>query len=217
MAYNFTAASQHHLTTPDTSSLDITGALTLCAWVKSSGSYGTAARGVLTKYETATNNRSYGIAINSSGKITFLIGGGTGAFSVTGATTIGTGWRHISGAFTPSAKSEVFLDGVTNGINSTDILTSLFSGTAPLAVGMISVSSVNNCWDGQIAEAAVYNAALTAAEIASLAKGTTCDKIRPQSLVFYAPLVRDLQDTKGGLAITNNNGATVANHPRIYP
>ena len=81
---------------------------------------------------------------------------------------------------------------------------------------MISVSSVNNCWDGQIAEAAVYNAALTASEVASLAKGMTCDKIRPQNLAFYAPLVRDLQDQKGGLTITNNNGATVANHPRVY-
>ena len=45
----------------------------------------------------------------------------------------------------------------------------------------------------------------------------TCDKIRPQNLVFYAPLVRDLIDQKGGLTITNNNAATVANHPRIYP
>jgi len=81
---------------------------------------------------------------------------------------------------------------------------------------MISFASVNNCWDGQIAEAAVYNAALSAAEIASLANGMTCDKIRPQNLVFYAPLVRNLIDQKGGLTITNNNGATVANHPRVY-
>jgi hypothetical protein len=40
--------------------------------------------------------------------------------------------------------------------------------------------------------------------------------VRPQSLVFYAPLVRDLQDVRGGLTITNNNGATVAAHPRVY-
>jgi hypothetical protein len=216
MAYNFTAASSQHLTTPDTASLDITGALTLCAWVKSSGSYGTAARGVLTKYETATNNRSYGIAINSTGKIFFIIGNGTGGYSVAGATTIGTGWRHITGVFTPSTKIEAFCDGASDGTNNTNIFSALFSGTAPLAVGMISFSSVNNCWDGQIAEAAVYNAALTASEVASLANGMTCDKIRPQNLVFYAPLVRNLIDQKGGLTITNNNGATVANHPRVY-
>lgn len=44
----------------------------------------------------------------------------------------------------------------------------------------------------------------------------TCDKIRPQNLVFYAPLIRDLIDQKGGLTNNNNNGATVANHPRVY-
>ena len=70
--------------------------------------------------------------------------------------------------------------------------------------------------DGCLAEVGIWNAALTAAEIASLAKGMTCDKVRPQSLVFYAPLVRDLIDTKGGLTITNNNTATVATHPRVY-
>jgi hypothetical protein len=40
--------------------------------------------------------------------------------------------------------------------------------------------------------------------------------VRPQSLRFYAPLIRDLQDVRGGLTITNTNSATVANHPRVY-
>lgn len=62
----------------------------------------------------------------------------------------------------------------------------------------------------------MWNVALTAAEIASLADGMTCDKVRPQSLVFYAPLVRDLIDVTGGEIFTNTNGATVANHPRVY-
>ena len=76
-----------------------------------------------------------------------------------------------------------------------------------------SASSVTN---GQVGEVGVWNVALTAAEIASLAKGVTCDKVRPQSLVFYAPLVRELIDVRGGRTITNNNTATVAVHPRVY-
>ena len=78
-------------------------------------------------------------------------------------------------------------------------------------------NGANNMNAFNASEIGVWNDALTAAEIASLAKGITCDKIRPQNLVFYAPLVRDLIDQKGGLAINNNNGATVAPHPRIYP
>ena len=77
---------------------------------------------------------------------------------------------------------------------------------------MASIQYMN----GQIAEVGIWNAALTAAEVASLAKGMTCDKVRPQNLVFYAPLVRNLVDVKGGLTITNNNTATVAAHPRVY-
>jgi hypothetical protein len=75
---------------------------------------------------------------------------------------------------------------------------------------------VGNYFSGDIAEVGVWNVALTADEIASLADGFTCDRVRPQSLVFYAPLIRDLADLAGGRAITNNNTATVANHPRVY-
>ena len=78
-------------------------------------------------------------------------------------------------------------------------------------------SGNQNFFNGLLAEVGIWNAALSPAEIASLAKGVTCDKIRPQNLVFYAPLIRDLLDQKGGKTITNNNGATVANHPCIYP
>ena len=220
MAYSFTAATSQHLTTPDTSSLDITGPLTLCARVKSTGNYGTAARGVLSKYATVTNQRSYALALNSSGRIFFIVSsnGSTSANSVTSTDSVGTDWRHIAGVYTPSTKLEAFFDGASNGTNTANMnfFPSLFSGSAPLSVGMISFSSVNNCFDGEVAETAVYNAALSAAEIASLAKGMTCDKIRPQSLVFYAPLVRDLIDARGGLTLTNNNGATVATHPKIY-
>lgn len=85
-----------------------------------------------------------------------------------------------------------------------------------LGVGALVRGNVAAFYNGQAAEVGIWNAALTADEIASLADGFTCDKVRPQSLVFYAPLVRDLIDYKRGLTITNNNTATVANHPRVY-
>lgn len=71
-------------------------------------------------------------------------------------------------------------------------------------------------WFGSIAELALWKGAgLTDAEITSLSRGFTANQIRPQSLSFYAPLMRDFQDLRNGLVITNNNGATVATHPRI--
>jgi hypothetical protein len=122
-------------------------------------------------------------------------------------------WNHAAGVFTSTTSRTVYL----NGGNSA---TSTFSHS-PSAPGQgLRLARFVNSFPfplaGRLAEVGIWNAALTAAEIASLAKGMTCDKVRPQSLVFYAPLVRDLIDQKGGLTITNNNSATAADHTRVY-
>jgi len=124
-------------------------------------------------------------------------------------------WHHACGVYTSSASRTAYLDGGNNATDTT-ILTGSLSLNALTVGGRFNNGIVGLFFIGQIAEVGIWNVALTAAEIASLAKGMTCDKVRPQSLVFYAPLVRDLIDQKGGRAITNNNGATVANHPRVY-
>lgn len=219
MAYNFTASSIQHLEVADTASLDITGALTLVAWIKSTGNYSINNRGIVTKFVTATNDRSYGLFITSTGRPAWIIsnnGLSAGGQAAIGATVVGTNWRHTAGVFTPSTKIEVFLDGASDGVNTTSIHSSIYSGSAPLWIGLLTGLNDIFSFDGLIAEVAIYNTNLTASEIESLAKGVTCDKVRPQSLVFYAPLIRGLQDVKGGLAITNNNSATVADHPRVY-
>jgi len=49
-----------------------------------------------------------------------------------------------------------------------------------------------------------------------LSKGYIPQFVRPEKLQFYAPLVRDLTDIRKGVTITNNNTATVIQHPRMY-
>ena len=222
MACSFTADNLQYLRVADTAALDITGSITLSVFVKSSGSFATN-RGVIAKYESSPspNQRSYNIFITNTGLPNFLISS-DGTFQsgnlIAGTNSIGTNWIHLCATFNPSTRQELFVNGTSEAVKTSSVAASIFSGSAPLWIGAQSdIFSKNNMWDGLIAECAVYNAALTAAEIASLAKGMTCDKVRPQSLVFYAPLVRNIIDAKGGLTITNNNGATVANHPRIYP
>lgn len=68
-------------------------------------------------------------------------------------------------------------------------------------------------FDGQISELALWSAALSAGEINSHAQGFTPSSLKPQSLIFYAPLVRDLIDFKGN-SLTNNS-TTVIEHPRV--
>lgn len=71
-------------------------------------------------------------------------------------------------------------------------------------------------FDGDLSEVAIWNEALTQSEVAELAKGSAAYLVRPHALRFYAPLIRDLTDIRGGLAITNNNSATVTTHPKVY-
>jgi hypothetical protein len=68
--------------------------------------------------------------------------------------------------------------------------------------------------NARMADVGIWNQTLTAAEVASLADGMSCDKVRGQGLLLYAPLVRDLIDLKGNTL--TNNSTTVVDHPRIY-
>jgi hypothetical protein len=215
MAFSFNGTNQYlEVGPPPVSAVP----LTLACWAKSSS---------LTKEQVL-------LAVTNG------LGGGTGAFflislrgdvagdpvyavqyngtsfpsSVGPAYTTNT-WNHIVGVFESNASRTVYLNGAAGTTNTTSI-TATAQTLTHVSIGALKRVPPTVYTEGEIAEPAIWNAALTAAEIASLAKGMTPDKIRPQNLVFYAPLVRDLQDVRGGLTITNNNGATVANHPRVY-
>jgi len=140
----------------------------------------------------------------------------TGAATASQKTAFTTNtWHQVTGVFNATDSRTVYLDGSAGTTNTVSEVGATTATT--LRIGTVLFNGSNILFtDGRIAEVGIWNAALTAAEVASLAKGMTCDKVRPQSLVFYAPLVRDLIDYKGGLTITNNNTATVANHPRVY-
>jgi hypothetical protein len=210
MAYEFVAASTQYLVT---SSTPITGTpLTLACWgIKDL----TTNRGLvyLANSTDAVNNyigilttdtNLVNIHVTSSTAVSF--GGGTG--------TPATGtWFHAAGVFTSSTSRRAYANGVA-GSNVTANVTP--TGINRIGIGARVRSTIDQYHDGLIAEVGIWDVALTAPEIASLADGVTCDKVRPQSLRFYAPLIRDLQDVRDGLTITNTNSATVADHPRVY-
>jgi hypothetical protein len=147
---------------------------------------------------------------NGSSGVVSPVGGNTGGLNP--ALSSGE-WVNFACVLESSTLRRLFVRGIQHGSDSTgadSVATPFQTFTVGSRVGPAGFAAAI------IAEVGIWSAALTAAEIASLAKGMTCDKVRPESLVFYAPLVRDLQDLSGGLTITNNNTATVATHPRVY-
>lgn len=119
-------------------------------------------------------------------------------------------WSNAAAIFPSSASRSIFLNAVKTTNSNTEAV-----ATPPNSL-QVGAYRGGNTFDGLAAEVALWSVALTDDEITSLSKGFKPSRIRPQSLVFYAPLIRNLQDIKAGLALTNNNSATVANHPRVY-
>jgi hypothetical protein len=125
-------------------------------------------------------------------------------------------WTHFCG--TATTNSAVFyVNGTSAG---TDTSVSM-SGNNPTitSIGAYDANGLGS-WQqhfaGDLAEAAIWLGVLNAAQVTSLAKGMSADKVAPDKLTFYAPLVRNIQDVSSAITITNNNTATVAAHPRVY-
>jgi len=210
MAFSFLATNSRYLR----ANAPLTGnPMTIGFWFRSNGLNGC---GVSIGKEGSTQRHNVfilpqnGLVVNAGSADS-----GSTAASVNSTTTFTNGqWSHAGAVYASNSSRTAYCNGGGAATNTTTLSTT--PGFVDLFVGTRPAPTIGGFFTGDIAEVGIWNVALTAAEIASLAKGMTCDKIRPQNLVFYAPLVRDLQDQKGGLTITNNNGATVANHPRVY-
>jgi hypothetical protein len=125
-------------------------------------------------------------------------------------------WHHACGVFASATSRTAYLDGggaVGSTVNVTPHVT-----VDTTAIGMMRDSTPDAPMDGQIAEVAIWGAALTAPEVLSLAKGLSPLLVRPQSLLWYVPLVRNNQDLRQGLTPTAAGDAAVSSvgHPRIY-
>jgi hypothetical protein len=132
-----------------------------------------------------------------------------------------TNWRHLVLTFDGSQtgngnRLKCYIDGNLETLSFFGTIPSTTSNNSALETLRIGRRQSGGEWStGDFAELGMWQATLTAEEVASLAKGMTCDKIRPQSLVYYTPLIRDIQDLARGMTLSNTN-STVADHPRIY-
>ena len=216
MAYEFTAASSQYLSAsvaPVT-----TYPLTLAAWIYPTSTASPTA--IVSIENTSTGHRfilQQNVVNGNHIQATAVDATAAAGRSVTSGLATNA-WQHAAGTFSTNNSDNwtAYLNGSSANQSASASETRAPSTVNSAKIGARTGASLGLYFAGLIAEVGIWNVALTQPEIASLAKGMTCDKVRPQSLVFYAPLVRDLQDVRGGLTITNNNTATVANHPRVY-
>jgi hypothetical protein len=146
---------------------------------------------------------------------TFGSGNQAGYLNSTTTTTINT-WAHICTVNAATDDHRIYLDGGGKNTNST---TAPLNSIDNISVGMMRDSSPGYAFDGLIADAGVWDVALSDDEVSMLAVGYSPLFVRPQNLVFYAPLYRDEDfDRVGGVILTAYNTPTIAAHPPlIYP
>lgn len=213
MAYSFNGSTQYLSALTGDLFADLP--ITLACWFRTSSN--TANQGLLSVVDNATGVQ--GVRLTAQGAVAgdpvriLALGSATATADTTTGYAINT-WTHACGVFASATSRTVYINGGSAGTNTTSVTA---TGENRLFMGAIrSGASFIQYLSGSIAEVGVWNAALTAAEVQSLAAGASPRLIRPESLTVYAPLIRELADTMGSVTITNNGTATVSDHTRIY-
>lgn len=190
--------------------------LTIAAWVKiaATGSNQDIA-GCYTSGSAGNRNR-FCLQIASTANINAQAGDATATSAANSSTTITTGtWAHAAAVFTSDSSRAAFLNGGGKGTSTTAITPSGINRTS-IAVGDGSAAINNMGATDSVAEVGFWNAALDDAEIAALAAGIPPLLVRPQSLIAYVPLVRNLIDYKGNAFALVGTPTAGADHCRIY-
>jgi len=168
----------------------------------------------------STGNNKFILRLDSAANVVsggVTDGGTNDIFVTTTSLTINT-WNHACITFESTTSRKLYSNGINEGTDTNSRNPSNFTR---LHIGSRRDSSNTSAFfDGQMADVGIWNVALSAPEIFSLARGASCSLVRPQSLVFYAPLIRELLDiSKNKLALSIGGSASVdasQRHPRIY-
>ena len=158
----------------DDSALDVTGTLTLAAWVKRDATGGME---IVGKWDNSANQRSYELffrGVNDRIVIAISPDGGSGNFmeAETTAAFIDTAdWHHVAATFDPSlsaaTRMKVYFDGVLQTVTVQGSQTAIHSGTGNVHIG--TRNGTSNRMDGKIDDVRIYNVALPAGDIQTLA------------------------------------------------
>lgn len=178
----------------------------------------TTVNAAVLSYWGPSSRNGFGFVINNTANKIFVQGwsSSTQRIFLTSTSDINDGnWRSVAFNYTRTSGggNALFIDGTqeASGNSSGDWTTAATDFW--IALG----DNPDSFWPtyvGDNAEIGHWNTQLSADEIAALAKGFSPRLIRPTSLIFHAPIVRDTRELRAGLA-GNTTGGAVSDHPRV--
>jgi len=213
MAIKFTSASSEYVKNDVQLSTAITN-ISFGGWFKTPPTLATGT--LMYNGHGGGFGEGYGIQVVTSGTVFRVDISFVGNVAAT-TTLVASTWYH--GFATRGATTwRVYLNGVNEA-----------TGThTPFAIGGSSgfvmgaryntgaTNNVDSFWNDSIAEMAFWTRELTAAEVLSLSKGYA-PSFYPNGLLFYAPLIRNIKDTKNNFPLTVSGTAASAHPKIIYP
>jgi len=182
--------------------------LTLACWVKPNS---IRDHDACITIGSSSANQLFALNLRASSQVTMEVRDSSGGNLALSASDYSASvWQHVAGVCASTVSRQAFLDGVGGTVNT--------ASRTPSSVDRIRIGEWTSTWarpfDGEIAECAIWNVALSAGEIAAMSNGLSPILIRPESLVSYYPLVRDYIDHVGGNTVSPNNTVVWANeHP----
>lgn len=169
---DFEEANSEYLSITDAAQtgLAITGAISICLWLKLESS---GIRRMVTKYTTVGNQRAYQVmsTLTADNDIGFVLSPDgtnvTSAYTAADVVAAGT-WAHVAAVYN-GTDMRIYVNGAlpNNGTNNPKTYSSgIYDTSAAFILGNYSGNA--NYMDGLLDEVAVFNRALSAAEVAKI-------------------------------------------------
>ncbi|MEK9178657.1 MAG: LamG domain-containing protein [Patescibacteria group bacterium] len=158
-AVNFDGTDDY-VSVADSSSLDATGAITLSAWVKTSGTNDYS--GIIHKFSSTLNG--YEMSFHTSGGVRADFGNGTTYISPSSSTNVEDGNWHLVTATYDGTTAKIFVDGILGANTATGTGYVTTNNDALLLGNDNDVAS--RFFNGAIDEVRIYNYARSQAQIA---------------------------------------------------
>ncbi len=134
---NFVRANSQYLRRLDEAGLDVTGGLTCFCWAYFDVTSMANNVGLLSKWQTTTNDRSYLLYKTNANQPLFNVtslGTAGSSVSVAGSAVTSAAWYFLAGRFTPGVELAIFING-TWVTNAAGIPAAIFSGAANFLAG----------------------------------------------------------------------------------
>lgn len=191
---------------------------TMAAWYRPTTSNAT---GTVVGVGNTTGATNYiALGVTSGAKPFIEVGTNSASDSIHGTSVTNGTWGHIAATVASSTSRIAWFNGVAA---TTATGAAAFPTLTRTTIGgcFIASATITSLSDGDIAEAAIWNVALSASDVASLSAGASPLAVRPDALVMYSPLIEssitaDAFDLIGGTPLTQSASPAIStSHPPV--